>query len=84
MTQEQLNTAKSIQSQIQNLNSVVEAITEALANTKVLPTERLEEILENGSLRLEYRHAMTNRALLAMSEFIKGDIEVLESKFAEL
>jgi len=84
MTQEQLTEAKSIQAQIQNLNSVVEAITEALANTKVLPLERLEEILENGSLRLEYRHAMANRALLAMSEFIKADIAELESKFAEL
>jgi len=84
MTQEQLIEAKSIQAQIQNLNSVVEAITEALANTKVLPLERLEEVLENGSLRLEYRHALTSRALLAMSTFIKGDIEVLESKFAEL
>jgi hypothetical protein len=84
MTQEQLIEAKQIQAQIQNMNSVVEAITEALANTKVLPTERLEEILENGSLRLEYRHALTNRALLAMSEFIKADIAELESKFTEL
>jgi len=84
MTKEQLIEAKAIQAQIQNLNSVIEAITEALANTKVLPLERLEKVLENGALRLEYRHALTNRALLAMSEFIKSDIAELESKFAEL
>jgi len=84
MTQEQLIKAKQIQSQIQNLQGVIEAIGEALANTKVLPLERLEEVLENGSLRLEYRHALTNRALLAMSAFIKADIAELESKFEEL